>query len=121
MDAHELMLKSITELLTLSCIREDASFSYYVSKRIKARTEGAIHIPSGYIIPYLYNLQENEEIRETARVINGKIRDCYEITPAGEKRLAELTDAYMDTHRALLLFLEHQQKAQQEKAAQGSD
>lgn len=110
MDAHEQMLKSITELLTLSCISEEAGFSYFISKRIKERTEGAIRIPSGCIIPYLYFARENGEVRNTERVINGKTRDCFEITPAGEEQLAELTDAYMDTHQALLTFLKNQKK-----------
>lgn len=51
MDPNEQMLKSITELLTLACLNEDASSSYYISKLINERTEGAIHIPTAIIIP----------------------------------------------------------------------
>lgn len=110
MDAHERMLKSITELFTLSCVSEDASFCYFISKRIQERTEGAIRIPLGCIIPYLYFARENGEIRNTTRMINGKMRDCFEITQAGEDRLADLTEAYMETHQALLKFLKNQRK-----------
>lgn len=112
MDAHEHMQRALAELLTLSCINEEASFSYYISKLINARTEGAIHIPAGCIIPHLYHLLENGQIKETQREINGRIRTCYAITPAGQERLADLTQAYMDTHQAFLVFLEKQKQTQ---------
>ncbi len=112
MDAHEHMQRALAELLTLSCINEEASFSYYISKLINARTEGAIHIQASCIIPHLYHLLENGQIKETQREINGRIRTCYAITPAGRERLADLTQAYMDTHQAFLVFLEKQKQAQ---------
>lgn len=118
MDAHELMRKSITELLILSCISEDPSFSYDISKRIQERSEGTLHIPSGCIIPHLYYMRERGEIQETTRRINGKTRDCFEITRAGEARLAELTNAYLETHQ---IFLAFQQNHQAHEEAQSSD
>lgn len=121
MDPNEQMLKSITELLTLACLSEDASFSYHISKLIQRRTEGAIHIPAGCIIPHLYRLLEYGEIRETPKVINGRNRICYALTPAGEERLAELIDAYMSTHQAFLLFLNNQREALEEKKTQDSE
>lgn len=104
MDALQHMQKSLAELLILSCIREEASFSYYISKRIQERSEGAIRISAGCIIPYLHRLLDNGQIRVAAKVINGKVRDCYEITSSGKLLLLELSNAYVDTHRALLVF-----------------
>lgn len=121
MDPNEQMLKPITELLTLACLNEDASSSYYISKLINERTEGAIHIPTAIIIPYLYHLLESGRIRETPKVINGRNRICYALTPTGEERLAELIDAYMSTHQAFLLFLNNQREALKEKKTQDSE
>lgn len=110
MDAHEQMIRSIKDLLILACINEEASSSYSISVRIQERSEGIIHIPSGYIIPHLLRMLEDGYIQKTTREINGKIRDCFEITPAGNFRMAELSNAYLVTHQALLTFFENEKE-----------
>lgn len=110
MDAKEQMIRSIKDLLILACLNEEASFSYYISKRIQERSQGLIHIPSGCIIPHLLHMLEEGYIQETAREINGKICDCFEITPAGNFRMGELSNAYLVTHQALLTFFENEKE-----------
>ena len=121
MSPKEEMLKAITEMLTLACLQEEASFNYYISNCINERTDGAIHITASFIIPQLYRLLEHGRIRETTRVIHGRERTCYVLTPAGEARLSELIDAYLDTHQAFWTFLENQKKALSAKDAQPSE
>lgn len=115
MDAQEKMLRPITELLTLACLREGEGAGYQISRLINEHSEGASHIPAGCIITYLYRLLECGSIRETPKVVNGRTRTCYVLTPEGEERMAGLIDAYMSAHQAFLLFLSNHREMLQNK------
>lgn len=98
----EKIKRGSAELAILAILAGEPLHGYEISRRIEARTRGALRFTLASLYPLLYRLEKRGWIRgawETTR--GGRRRRCYRLTPAGKKKLAPLRQQWRLFFRAL--------------------
>lgn len=95
------------EMLLLRILAEEPAHGYKLVSQLKARSGGHFHIKEGTLYPVLYRLEEAElVVPEWEQEGRGVPRKVYRLTPAGKKRVGELTEAWQSFASAIEAVLE---------------
>lgn len=81
------MLKGHLDALILAVIESAPRHGYGVVEELRARSDGALDLPSGTIYPALHRLERTGLVDADWGVHNGRRRRTYTITPAGRALL----------------------------------
>lgn len=87
-------MSGVPELLVLRLLARQEMYGYELVKAVRVVTGEAIRLGEGVIYPVLHGLERNGALRARRKPVNGRTRVYYSVTPAGEHRLAKLSDEW---------------------------
>lgn len=101
------------ELILLSILSEGPLYGYAITKRVKARSNGAASLSPGVLYPLLHELEQTglilsewEDVRSGRRTEDdeapGRRRKWYRLSAKGRKRL----DRCIHAHRSYVSMIE---------------
>lgn len=95
--------KGSVEMLLLHLLKTEGDcYGYQLSQLINQRSKGVLIIPEGSMYPTLYKLIDNNYITDYKNVVGKRMtRVYYHLEPAGEQRLAELVEDYIEVAAAI--------------------
>jgi PadR family transcriptional regulator PadR len=91
----------VPELLILRLLDEAEMYGYEIVQAIRSRTGEVIKAGEGVVYPVLHGLERQEAVRSKRRTVNGRSRVYYSLTPAGRRRLEEMSGAWMRVANAV--------------------
>ena len=94
-------LNGVPELLILRLLDEAEMYGYEIVQAIRSRTGEVIKAGEGVVYPVLHGLERQEAVRSKRRTVNGRSRVYYSLTPAGRRRLEEMSGAWMRVANAV--------------------
>lgn len=87
-------MNGVPELLVLQLIAEQEMYGYEVVQAVRRRTGEIVTLGEGVIYPVLHSLEREGALRSRRQAVNGRSRIYYSITPAGSRRLSDLTQSW---------------------------
>jgi PadR family transcriptional regulator PadR len=87
-------MSGVPELLVLRVLSRGEMYGYELVKTIRIVTAEAITLGEGVVYPSLYSLEQRGALKSRRRLVNGRSRVYYAITPKGQSRLAELMNEW---------------------------
>jgi len=87
-------MNGVPELLILRLLERDEMYGYEIVQAIRERTGAVIEVGEGVVYPVLHGLEGDGALRSRRRAVNGRSRIYYTVTPAGARRLAELSETW---------------------------
>ncbi len=94
-DLQRELRRGTLELLLLRVLAGEPTYGYELVHRLRRLTDGRFRIQEGTLYPVLYRLEDAGWIvPEWEPPARGVPRKVYRLTPAGTKRLEELTAAW---------------------------
>ena len=104
-------MNGVPELLILRLLHHQEMYGYEIVQAISARTAAVIEIGEGVIYPVLHVLEHDGALRSRRRTVNGRSRIYYTVTPAGSRRLADLSHTWTHLTSAIQTILTGGQNA----------
>jgi PadR family transcriptional regulator PadR len=83
-------MSGVPELLVLRVLSRGEMYGYELVKMIRIVTAEAITLGEGVVYPSLYSLEQRGALKSRRKLVNGRSRVYYAITPKGQSRLADL-------------------------------
>src|SRR5689334_1939556 len=87
-------LNGVPELLILRLLEEQEMYGYEMVQAIRERTGAVITAGEGVVYPVLHGLEQEGAVRSKRQTVNGRSRVYYSVTPAGRRRLEEMSGAW---------------------------
>jgi DNA-binding PadR family transcriptional regulator len=84
---HAEVLKGHLDLLLLAVLAHGAAHGYGLVEALRQRSDGAFDLGEGTMYPALYRLERERLVTSRWRVVDGRRRRVYRLTPKGERRL----------------------------------
>jgi PadR family transcriptional regulator, regulatory protein PadR len=94
--------RGTAELAVLSVLEEGPRHGYELARRIEEQTEGSLRFTLAALYPLLYRMEKRGWVRgawQTSQ--SGRRRRCYQLTPAGRKKLAPIRAEWAELFRAI--------------------
>lgn len=89
MSPRDQIRKGSTEILILSLLAKQPMYGYEISQQLKQRNGGYFEMKEGLLYPALHRMQQNGWLSSQWRVVDGRKRKYYLLTPLGRKILSE--------------------------------
>jgi PadR family transcriptional regulator, regulatory protein PadR len=89
MAPRDQMRKGSTEILILSLLKKRAMYGYEISQHLEQQSDGYFAMKEGLLYPALHRMQQNGWLTSDWRMVEGRRRKYYSLTPLGEKKLEE--------------------------------
>lgn len=99
-------MSGVPELLVLRLLARQEMYGYELVKAVHIVTGEAIRLGEGVIYPVLHGLERSGALRARRKPVNGRTRVYYSVTPAGERRLASLSQEWQRVRRGIESALE---------------
>jgi PadR family transcriptional regulator PadR len=96
MSPRDQMRKGSTEILILSLLNKKPMYGYEISQQLKQRSGGYFEMKEGLLYPALHRMQQNGWLTSQWRVVDGRKRKYYLLTPLGQKKLNEQAAEWMN-------------------------
>jgi PadR family transcriptional regulator, regulatory protein PadR len=87
-------LNGVPELLVLRLLEEQEMYGYEIVQAIRRGTSEVITAGEGVVYPVLHGLEREGAVRSKRQTVNGRSRVYYSLTPAGRRRLEEISGAW---------------------------
>ncbi len=84
-------MTGVPELLVLRLLADNEMYGYEIVKQIKLATGEAISIGEGVVYPALHALEKAGALASRRKLVDGRRRVYYSLTPTGQTRLNTLT------------------------------
>lgn len=84
-------MSGVPELLVLRLLGRQEMYGYEIVRAVKLVTGEAISLGEGVIYPVLHGLEKSGALRAKRKMVNGRTRVYYSVTPKGRSRYAKLT------------------------------
>jgi PadR family transcriptional regulator PadR len=98
-------MNGVPELLMLRLLQQQEMYGYEMVQAIRERTGAVIAVGEGVVYPVLHGLEEDGAIESRRKTVNGRSRIYYSVTPAGLRRLAELSATWTNLAGAIRTIL----------------
>ena len=82
------------DLLVLAVLARRPAHGYAVIEALRLKSSGFLDLPEGSLYPALYRLESAGYLKSDARVVGGRTRRTYQITPSGRTALRERQSAW---------------------------
>jgi PadR family transcriptional regulator, regulatory protein PadR len=89
MSPRDQMRKGSTEILILSLLNKRPMYGYEISQHLERQSDGYFEMKEGLLYPALHRMQQNGWLSSDWRVVDGRRRKYYSLTPLGLKILEE--------------------------------
>ena len=76
-------------------------YGYEIVQTIRDRTEAVIAVGEGVVYPVLHGLERAGALTSRRKTVSGRSRIYYRATPAGSRRLADLSLAWSNLAAAI--------------------
>ncbi len=87
-------LNGVPELLVLRLLEDEEMYGYEIVQAIRSRMGEVITAGEGVVYPVLHGLEEAGAVRSKRKTVNGRSRLYYSLTPAGRRRLEEISGVW---------------------------
>ncbi|MGA2635220.1 MAG: PadR family transcriptional regulator [Terracidiphilus sp.] len=94
-------MNGVPELLILKLLGQGDMYGYEIVQAIRNRTGEAIAVGEGVVYPVLHGLEQDGALTSRRKMVNGRSRVYYMVTPAGLRRFAERAQAWTDLSSAI--------------------
>jgi PadR family transcriptional regulator PadR len=94
-------MNGVPELLILTLLRGQEMYGYELVQAIRMRTDAVIAVGEGVVYPVLHALEQEGALGSQRRTVNGRSRIYYSVTPAGLRRLSELSATWITLTAAI--------------------
>jgi len=91
--------------MILRLLQQEEMYGYEIVQAIRSRTEAVIAIGEGVVYPVLHGLERDGALRSRRRTVNRRSRIYYSVTPAGSRRLADLSETWTNLAAAIQKML----------------
>jgi PadR family transcriptional regulator, regulatory protein PadR len=82
-------VKGHLELLVLAVLSTGPTHGYAVINQLRDRSGGELDLPEGSVYPALHRLEDQGALAAEWRVVEGRRRKVYRLTPEGVATLAD--------------------------------
>jgi PadR family transcriptional regulator PadR len=89
MSPRDQIRKGSTEILILSLLAKRPMYGYEISQQLQQRNDGYFEMKEGLLYPALHRMQHNGWLSSEWRVVDGRNRKYYLLTPLGREMLGE--------------------------------
>lgn len=87
-------MNGVPELLILRLLQQEEMYGYEIAQAIRDRTDAVIAIGEGVVYPVLHALESDGALKSRRKIVNSRSRIYYSVTPAGSRRLADLSKTW---------------------------
>lgn len=94
-------MNGVPELLILRLLNEEEMYGYQIVQAIHNRSGEAILFGEGVVYPVLHGLEKQGAVKSRRKPVNGRNRIYYSLTPAGQRRLADLSGSWTNLAGAI--------------------
>jgi PadR family transcriptional regulator PadR len=84
-------MNGVPELLILRLLQHEEMYGYEIVQAIRSRTNAVIAVGEGVVYPVLHSLERDGALTSRRKTVNRRSRIYYSVTPAGSRRLADLS------------------------------
>ncbi len=98
-------MNGVPQLLILRLLQQEEMYGYEIVQAIHNRTESVIAVGEGVVYPVLHALEREGALKSRRKTVNGRSRIYYSVTPAGSRRLANLSEAWTNLAAAIQKML----------------
>lgn len=84
-------MAGVPELLLLQLLSAREMYGYELARAVRLATGDTIQLGEGVLYPALHALERRSLVRARQRSVQGRTRIYYTATPAGRRRLLQLT------------------------------
>jgi PadR family transcriptional regulator, regulatory protein PadR len=91
-------MNGVPELLILRLLDREEMYGYEIVQAIRSQSAGVIAVGEGVVYPVLHALERDGALRSRRKIVHGRSRIYYSVTPVGSHRLAHLAEVW--THLA---------------------
>ena len=105
-------MNGVPELLILRLLQQEEMYGYEIVQAIRDRTNAVIAVGEGVVYPVLHALESDGALKSRRRTVNSRSRIYYTVTPAGSRRLADLSKAWANLTAAIQTMLKGEQRGE---------
>ena len=105
-------MNGVPELLILRLLQQQEMYGYEIVQAIRDRTDAVIAVGEGVVYPVLHGLERDGALKSRRKIINGRSRIYYSVTPVGSHRLADLSKVWTNLADAIQTMLTGGQHAE---------
>lgn len=87
-------MNGVPELLILRLLQQEEMYGYEIVQAIRSRTDAVVAVGEGVVYPVLHTLEHDGALTSRRKTVNGRSRIYYSVTPAGSRRLSELSETW---------------------------
>ena len=87
-------MNGVPELLILKLLQQEEMYGYEIVQAIRSRTGAVVTAGEGVVYPVLHGLEQDGALTSRRRIVQGRSRIYYGLTPFGSNRLAQLSQAW---------------------------
>src|SRR5580698_7060980 len=98
-------MNGVPELLILRLLQQEEMYGYELVQAIRDRTDAVITVGEGVVYPVLHGLEQDGALTSRRKTVNGRSRVYYTVTPAGSRRLADLSKTWTNLAAAIQMML----------------
>jgi PadR family transcriptional regulator, regulatory protein PadR len=102
-------MNGVPELLILRLLEQEEMYGYEIVQAIRDRTDAVIAVGEGVVYPVLHGLEHDGALKSRRKTVNGRSRIYYSITPAGLRRLTDLSKSWTSLTAAIQTMLKGEQ------------
>jgi PadR family transcriptional regulator, regulatory protein PadR len=81
-------IKGSLPLLVLDALSKRPSYGYQIAKGIREQSDAVLDFQEGALYPTLHKMELEGLIEATSKIVEGRQRRYYHLTPQGEGQLA---------------------------------
>jgi DNA-binding PadR family transcriptional regulator len=93
------------DALLLAVLEGGALHGYAIIEALRARSDGALNLPTGTIYPALRRLERAGHVESEWTTVGGRERRTYRLTPGGHRALAGERTAWQEFSATVAGFL----------------
>jgi PadR family transcriptional regulator, regulatory protein PadR len=98
-------MNGVPELLILRLLQQEEMYGYEIVQAIRDRTDAIIAVGEGVVYPVLHGLERDGALKSRRKAVSGRSRIYYSVTPAGRRRLADMSDSWTNLAAAIQKIL----------------
>ena len=98
-------MNGVPELLILRLLQQEEMYGYEIVQAIRDRTDAVIAVGEGVVYPVLHGLERDGALRSRRRTVSSRSRIYYSVTPAGTRRLADMSKTWTNLADAIQTML----------------
>jgi PadR family transcriptional regulator len=100
-ESNPSFMNGVPELLILRLLEQEEMYGYEIVQAIRSRTDAVIAVGEGVVYPVLHGLESDGALRSRRKTVSGRSRIYYSVTPAGRRRLADLSATWSNLTSAI--------------------